>query len=442
MELALGYGDMAEGGNLEGPKDPDELIQAVTETAANERSLAGMSCFVIMPYGRKEDPFSGEVTDFDSVYRDLIKPAALELGLDCKRSDEVNQAGLIHREMIDSIINADVCVVDITTGNPNVMYELGVRHAAWKSGTIIIRRRDNRIPFNIAGMRAMDYDIDAATSLPREDTLLQQRELLKTNLRNSLLVRNVDSLVHTIVPGLNVARRPKALATRDTLRFCAGKGDGRKCIEIITGDIANIDTVDVWVNPENTRMELGRLHDSSVSAIIRYFGARRDARGQVTDDTITRLLREKLGRKYWAGVEPGTVVRTAAGQLSRTNNVRLLLHVAAQHGEPTLGYSPIRGYVRCLTAALDDVDALNAAPGLSPYRKSPLKSVLFPLFGTRSGGPDPQDMTYDMVRGAAEYFRTWPKTKVERVAFLAYTDADLALCLTAVQRNGLVQLTS
>ncbi len=430
---------MAEGVTPTGRKDPDDPADKTGQSDANERSVEGMTCFVIMPYGVKEDPYSHETTDFDQVYRDLIKPAARELGLDCKRSDEVNQAGLIHREMIDSIINADVCIVDITTGNPNVMYELGIRHTAWKSGTIIIRRRDNRIPFNIAGMRAMDYDVGDPASASLSDKLIQQRELLKTNLRNSLLVRNVDSLVHTIVPGLNVARRPKPLAMREIKRFCVAGGNGRKCIEIVTGDIANIDTIDVWVNPENTRMELGRLHDSSVSAIIRYFGARKDARGQVTDDTITRLLRDKLGRKYWAGVEPGTIVRTGAGQLERTNKVRMLLHVAAQHGEPTLGYSPIRGYVRCLTAALDDMDALNAAPW-SPYRKAPLKSVLFPLFGTRSGGVDPQDMTYDLVRGAAEYFRTWPNTKIERVAFLAYTDADLALCQTAVQRNGLVPL--
>jgi hypothetical protein len=49
-------------------------------------------------------------------------------------------------------------------------------------------------------------------------------------------------------------------------------------------------------------------------------------------------------------------------------------------------------------------------------------------------------MTYDLVRGAAEYLRTWPGTKIERIAFLAYTDADLALCQTAVQRNGLSSL--
>jgi O-acetyl-ADP-ribose deacetylase (regulator of RNase III) len=416
---------------------PIEQADPVHVAQENERSVEGMSCFVIMPYGVKKDPHGDSVFDFDRVYRELIQPAAHSLGLKCVRSDEVNQAGLIHREMIDHIINSDLCIVDITTGNPNVMYELGVRHAAWKSGTIIIRRRNSHIPFNIAGMRAMDYDVGGTEGDAASASLAQQRELLKTNIRNSLLVRNVDSLVHTIVPGLNVARRPKPIAAREIRRFCECN-DTRKAIEIITGDIANIDTVDVWVNPENTRMELGRLHDSSVSAIIRYFGARKDARGQVTDDTITRLLRDKLGRKYWAGVEPGTVVWTEAGELKQDNNVRALLHVAAQHGEPTLGYSPIRGYVRCLTAALNEIDSLNGEH--AAFRKTPLKSVLFPLFGTRSSGFDPQDMTYDLVRGAAEYLRTWPGTKIERIAFLAYTDADLALCQTAVQRNGLSSL--
>lgn len=398
------------------------------------RSIRGMTCFVVMPYGRKTDPVTAREINFDAVYRDFIQKSVVELGLTCIRSDEVNQSGLIHREMIDHIINSDVAIVDITTGNPNVMYELGVRHTAWKSGTIIVRLKDSQIPFNIAGMRAMDY-VEPAEGAPAE-RLEQQREVLKTNIRNSLHVRSVDSLVHSIVSGLNVSRRPRPIPTQSILRYSDSllKEKG-KAIEIITGDLALIDQVDAWVNPENTRMEMGRLHDNSVSSLVRYLGARKDKRGHVVHDTITRSLRRGMGRRHWAGVEPRVTICTTPGELRRTNKVRLLVHVAAQHSEPTQGYSLIRGYVGALINALVTIDEVNGSGG-GKGGSGPLKSVLFPLFGTRNWVPDPQDVAFDHVQAAREYLCT-RKTEIQRVCFLAYTDADLLLCQTAMQRNDL-----
>lgn len=414
----------------------DSLQSAVGK---QDRAIAGLTCFVIMPFGLKTDPQTGDQVDLDATYRDLIEPTISHLGLKCIRSDKVSQAGLIHKEMLDHIVNSDVAIVDITTGNPNVMYELGVRHAARKSGTIIIRQKGSRLPFNISGMRAMDYDLSGGDETEHQARIAFSRSLLETNIRNSLIERNVDSLVHTLLPGLNVARPPKPIPIRSTRSFAVPDHE-RKSIEIITGDITNVDTIDVWVNPENTRMEMGRLHDSSVSAIIRYYGAKKDSRGNVVDDTIVRNLQAAIGKTNWSAVEAGAIICTTAGQLEKSNNVKLIVHVAAQHGEPTQGYSTIRGYVRCMTNVLDEIDRRNSRRRMLGNEK-PLRSVLFSLFGTRSANLDPQDITYDLVRAAIEYFKTWPDTLVDRVAFLAYTDADLDLCLTAVQRNGLEQST-
>ena len=64
-----------------------------------------------MPYGTKE------TINFDAVYRKIIKPTATQIGLQCTRSDEVSEAGLIQKDMIDRIIKSDVVIVDITTVN-------------------------------------------------------------------------------------------------------------------------------------------------------------------------------------------------------------------------------------------------------------------------------------------------------------------------------------
>ena len=62
---------------------------------------------------------------------------------------------------------------------------------------------------------------------------------------------------------------------------------------------------------------------------------KKDSRGHVRDDCIVKQLRKSLGRRAWAGVEPGTIVCTRAGELERDdrNKVQLLLHVAVQHSE-------------------------------------------------------------------------------------------------------------
>ncbi len=135
-------------------------------------------------------------------------------------------------------------------------------------------------------------------------------------------------------------------------------------------------------------------------------------------------------------VEAGTVIETGPGELRRTNCVRAILHVAGMHGEPGRGYLPIRGYAVCLHQALKKVDQLNRGLGSRAYKRAPLKSVIIPLFGTRSGA-DPQDVTDRLVRTAKSYFEEQPTSSIDRVYFLAYTDADRELCQTAFSRLGL-----
>jgi hypothetical protein len=90
----------------------------------------------------------------------------------------------------------------ITTLNANVFYELGIRHTARLSGTVLLRLAKKPIPFNIGGMRVVDYSCDS----PEE--VEHSRDLLETNIKNSLIDRNVDSLVHALIPG--VAGEPAA----------------------------------------------------------------------------------------------------------------------------------------------------------------------------------------------------------------------------------------
>jgi hypothetical protein len=86
------------------------------------------NCFVAMGFGRKTDYQSGRVLDLDKSYQYIIKPAAEEAGLNCKRADEIIHSGLIDIPMYEQLLSADVVIADISTSNANAFYELGVRH--------------------------------------------------------------------------------------------------------------------------------------------------------------------------------------------------------------------------------------------------------------------------------------------------------------------------
>ena len=401
-------------------------------TAMRERRLDanhGKRCFVIMPFGTKVHPFTGKKIDFDAVYSDLIS-VALDGILDAySRSDSATAAGLIHSEMISDILSADVAIVDITTANPNVLYELGVRHAAKRSGTIVIKRKGDRIPFNIGGIRAFEYPGND-DPIARQDFI----ELLRSSIQSAADGGEVDSLVHGLFRGLNVTRRPQRLRQRETFvyRWPSEKDQEiAREICIITGDIADITDIDVWVNPENTAMQMGRFYDNSISATIRYYGATRDKNGFVTHDRIGRSLYEQMRKRPVA--EPGAVLVTPAGSLRNTNGVKRILHVAAQLGEPSKGYMTVRHAAGCVSNSLRAVDHLNRGWFARMCNRVEYDSVLIPLFGTRSPDRVPEHTARDLIEAAVLHFEKYPASLVRRVYFSAYSDIDLALCEQAVK---------
>jgi hypothetical protein len=117
-------------------------------------------CFVMMPIGKQN---TKEYQLYKNIYERMIKPA-VELdeqgkptGLICKRADEENRTGSILKQIIESIVSAEIVIADLTSLNPNVFYELGVRHSL-KRKTILIAREGTELPFDIANYRTIFYD--------------------------------------------------------------------------------------------------------------------------------------------------------------------------------------------------------------------------------------------------------------------------------------------
>lgn len=163
--------------------------KAITESKA--------TCFVVMPFGEKLDAENRPI-DFDEIYEYLIKPAVEGLAINCIRSDEVTKAGWVHADMLERLLRDDVVIVDITTLNPNVFYELGVRHALRRSVTILIRKSGTAIPFNIRGFRVLEYGLSL-----KEAHEASRR--LRAYIETGLGIRADDSLVYAVFPSLSVS---------------------------------------------------------------------------------------------------------------------------------------------------------------------------------------------------------------------------------------------
>jgi MAP3K TRAFs-binding domain len=115
--------------------------------------------FVAMPFGSKPDPSHRFEIDFDAVYERCIKPATEEADLDVIRADEETLGGIIHKPMYERLLLAEIVIADLTLANANVFYELGIRHAARPRSTILIFAKTSQLPFDVAPVRAIPYEL-------------------------------------------------------------------------------------------------------------------------------------------------------------------------------------------------------------------------------------------------------------------------------------------
>lgn len=217
------------------------------------------------------------------------------------------------------------------------------------------------------------------------------------------------------------ARRAKPLQITKKYHYNI-KGQNAR-IGLITGDIRNIKDVDIWVNSENTNMEMARFYENSISGIIRYMGARKDSVGNVKEDPIADMLRHEVGNNIY--VQPATVLVTRAGELENTNNVKRIFHAASVHGEVGTGYHPVRNIQQCVSNSLAKVDELSQS----------FSSILLPLFATGMADGDSESISSKLINEAVNYLQSSPDSRLKDVYFLAYTDEELEDCMEVLDKH-------
>lgn len=165
-----------------------------------------LSAFVIMPIGAKE---TEEYMHFLTIYNEFIKPVFEEYKFSTKRADEISETGSINTSVITHIATDDIVIADLTNLNPNVFYELGIRHTLKSNGTLlIIDSSKSTIPSDLSNYRNIKYDSSAPAGAGLAELRKNLSKFIETFLNNKQKLKS-DNPVHDVLKDFNKFFRVK-----------------------------------------------------------------------------------------------------------------------------------------------------------------------------------------------------------------------------------------
>ncbi len=200
----------------------------------NANSLEEKTCFFIAPIGDA----GSEVRLHSDNMRFVVEQALSDMGFVVQRADDISEGGMITRQIIDRIVKAKLVVADMTGGNPNVYYEMAVRHVSRKPIIHIIREGETP-PFDNKDVRPVFVNLKRLESINTavENIAEQAHQVLdpKWEAANPI----VDSL------DIN-ALRGRELPDGDILpRLLSEVSDIKSSIAWLTGKVRESSTVAV-----------------------------------------------------------------------------------------------------------------------------------------------------------------------------------------------------
>lgn len=218
-----------------------------------------------MPISDSNDYSSGH---FKRVYDHIIKPACLLSKFEPIRADDVKTTNFIALDIIKQIIDCDMAICDLSSQNPNVLYELGIRQAFNLPVTLIRDSKTDRV-FDIQGFRDIKYD-----ETLRIDTVEKTIQEISAVINNTYTNKNteINSLVSllAIEPAKVNDKKEISADTQLILNSIATIEDRIRLIE----NKGKLDTRQIVQNfphfPENvgSRLQLSDFENISVGTSL------------------------------------------------------------------------------------------------------------------------------------------------------------------------------
>lgn len=139
------------------------------------------TCFIITPIGPEGSDIRRRT---DGVINVAIAPALQESGYSIpKVSHQIFSSNSITKEIIKSVYESDLVIADLSGNNPNVMYEVAIRHSSGKP-IIHITSDISSLPFDINDHRTFTYTNDMMGVTELKESLLKAIKDIKENPEN------------------------------------------------------------------------------------------------------------------------------------------------------------------------------------------------------------------------------------------------------------------
>jgi hypothetical protein len=154
-------------------------------------------CFVIMPISDPEGYIAGH---FRNVFEDIIKPACDNSGFNAVLASDVKETNLIQLDILQKLLNAPMALCDLSSRNPNVLFELALRQAFDKP-VVLIQEIGTPQIFDISPLRYTEYRKEL---IYRE--VIQDQKKISDAIRKTYDASGKNSGINSIVKLLKLSK--------------------------------------------------------------------------------------------------------------------------------------------------------------------------------------------------------------------------------------------
>jgi hypothetical protein len=314
----------------------------------------GKTCFIVSPIGDPLAPLGspGRANYEQStiMWSKVFEPATAHFGLTIVRSDRISEPGEIPTQIFQYLRDAEVVIADVSGANPNVMYELGLRHS--RPNITLQVGEYERLPFDVGTIRTIQFVRDEAGFIAVRDQLIE-------SLRAALIAGNTD------LRATSVFSQQTATATReeDVLRSSAPESDVEAdepgIVEVLAEAEAAVNHVTEVLNSGIEQMtEINRI---TTAASEELSSPQTQSRGFAGRLQVSRQLAAQLAM-------PSNALESTANLMivdiaSIDGLVRYVIERVTSGEEDT---PETRGFLEKIIQLVDGAD--QAAPGITGMR--------------------------------------------------------------------------